>query len=36
MDKILKSNEKEDNDDKLRFSFIEKDSFKPKSNKCCL
>ena len=36
MDKILKSNEKEDNDDKLRFSFLERQSFKPKSNKCCL
>ena len=37
MDKISNFNEKEDNDDKLRFSFLEKESFKPKkSNKCCL
>ena len=37
MDKILNFNEKEDNnDDKLRFSFLERQSFKPKSNKCCL
>jgi small GTP-binding protein len=37
MDKILNFNEKEDNnDDKLRFSFLERQSFNPKSNKCCL
>jgi len=36
MDKILNFNEKEDNDDKLRFSFLERESFKPKTNKCCL
>lgn len=37
MDKIIKFNEKEkeDNDLKLRVSFLEKESFKPKSNKCC-
>ena len=36
MDKILNYNEKEDNDDKLRFSFLERQSLKPKSKKCCL
>jgi len=36
MDKILNFNEKEDNDDKLRVSFLERENFKPKTNKCCL
>ena len=36
MDKISNFNEKEENDDKLRVSFLERESFKPKSNKCCL
>ena len=36
IDKISNFNEKEENDDKLRVSFLERESFKPKSNKCCL
>ena len=35
MDKIL-INEKEDNDEKLRTSFLNPEDFKPKKKKCCL
>ena len=35
MDKLLKSNEKEEKEENLRVSFLEKDTFKYKDKKCC-